>query len=321
MDSPRITVCLPTYNRSSFLEQTLPTILNQSYSDFRLLVCDDGSTDGTQHFLRSINDSRVLILPSDHHRGWPEVINYLLKNAKTEFIAIFHDHDLYEPGLIESSISLLDTYTSAVFSFTGCSWIDESERTVATFIPFPKEFILGSELVKRLVIKTACPICASSVLIRRAVLEKVGFFDPRFGFSGDLDLYIRLSLLGDAVFVRRSVVRVRTWSHSERITKANWEYIRRNREVRLENCQRVLPDKQIIRLLWLVWIRLKYLEIFAREALSYWSHGDRNSLLKGAEALELHSLHPLRAWLAMLAFSTPLGRQLGLFRRSLREGR
>lgn len=313
----RITICLPTYNRRQYLGITLGTLLAQTMKEFRLHICDDGSSDGTREFLASIHDPRVVVLPHSGHLGWPGIINRLLTSAQTELVVICHDHDLYEPSFLEKAVNLLDRYASATFVFTACHWIDEREDIIATHVPMSQELVPSHQLLHRLIMYSDCPVCASSVVIRRTALEQVGLFDPEFGFSGDLDLYIRLALIGDAAFISEPMVRVRAWTSAERSTKANWQYVVNNRAIRLRACDRLFPGRSLKGTVWRARLRLLYDYVILIKSLSLWSRGECRGLQEASENLGLPAVHPLRPWFAALARFSEFGAHAGRIRRRL----
>ena len=86
---PLLTVLMPVYNAEKFLKDSIGSILKQTYSDFELLILDDGSTDNSLKIIRAYakEDKRIKILVNKTNQGEAKCRNRLLKNSKTEFIA------------------------------------------------------------------------------------------------------------------------------------------------------------------------------------------------------------------------------------------
>ncbi len=317
---PRISVCLPTFNRRPYLQRTLDTLWAQRFEDFELLIADDGSTDDTLSYLSSIRDSRVRMLQPAGHCGWPGVINRLLEAAATEFVAICHDHDLYEPMFFRQCIAALDRYPAAAFAFTGCVWIDERERTIATHVPSQRELLRSGDFLRRLILRTDCPVCASSVVVRRKHMRQVGTFDPAYGLYGDVDFYARLAIRAPVVFVREPMVRVRVWSKQEATIKAGWIPLRINRAIRLAARCRAAEAGYPAGRAWILVIRGRYAWLIVRQALALWIRREQTKLARAGDELGLGRRHPLRWILRALAASTRIGGRIGRIRSSVLRG-
>lgn len=312
----RVTACMPTYNRRSFLEQTLASAFAQTYRDFEILVGDDGSTDDTAAFLRSYPDSRLRLLSPHGKLGFPGIINALLNEARSELIAIFHDHDLYEPHFLEEAVKLLDRYPSAGFAFTGCHWIDDRGAYLTTHIPFDAEFLPRQRVFDRLVYHTDCPVVASAIVIRRELLERVGHFVPEFGLFGDVDLYIRLAALADAAYVLKPGIHVRVWNARDAITKATWRTISINRRIRLRGAAIASGGSPTFAAR--ARIDAMYASQFVGQAAYHWLHGNPAALRTPIDEFDLSSVSPASLVLRALAATAPLGSVVG---RALRVRR
>ena len=83
-DSPLVSVILPTYNRGHSIAQAAKSVLEQSYSNLELIICDDGSTDDTREVVSELNDSRIRYLESGANRGAPAARNKGIIEAKGE---------------------------------------------------------------------------------------------------------------------------------------------------------------------------------------------------------------------------------------------
>jgi glycosyltransferase involved in cell wall biosynthesis len=306
---PRVTVCLPTHNRRSSLAEMLPTALAQTFSDFEIVVADDGSTDGTSDFVKHYSDSRVKLHPHRGRMGVPGIINLLLLDASAEFVAVFHDHDVYEPHFLAEAVRLLDKYPTAGFAFTGCHWIDDAGNHLSTHIPFDAEFLSGTRVAKRLILHADCPIVGSAIVVRRSLLQRIGGFRPGFGIFGDVDWYARLAALSDAAYVLEPGVRVRVWTPLDGPAKANWGSIRFNKMIRREALS--LLGTSRIGILAPLQISVNYGYLYARQALDHWAHANRDALRTAISEYDLGPFHPYALVLRILASTSDIGGRLG----------
>lgn len=107
---PRLTVLMPTYNVSPWIDEAIQSVLNQTYRDFELLVVDDGSTDYTLEHVRAINDSRIRIAAFPDNVGLADNLNRGLDLINTELVARMDGDDIAEPDWLETGIKVLDTH-------------------------------------------------------------------------------------------------------------------------------------------------------------------------------------------------------------------
>ncbi|MCY2960589.1 MAG: glycosyltransferase [Planctomycetota bacterium] len=114
--SPRVTVVVPTYQGEAFVRATLDSVLAQTYTDYELVVCDDGSTDGTLAILGSYGDRLRLVKQAN--RGVAAARNRAAETARGEFLAFLDHDDLWEPELLATLVPLLsaDSGTGLVYS-------------------------------------------------------------------------------------------------------------------------------------------------------------------------------------------------------------
>lgn len=106
---PRVTVLMPTYNVAPWVEESIRSVLNQTYHDFELLVVDDASTDQTLDVVRAIRDPRIRIASFPNNVGLADNLNRGLDIIDTELVARMDGDDIAEPDWLETGIHILDT--------------------------------------------------------------------------------------------------------------------------------------------------------------------------------------------------------------------
>ena len=87
-----ISIVMPTYNRAYIIDSSIKSVLAQTYSDFELIIVDDGSTDDTEKVIKSFNDKRIRYIKLEKNSGASHARNIGIENAKGEYIT-FHDSD------------------------------------------------------------------------------------------------------------------------------------------------------------------------------------------------------------------------------------
>jgi glycosyltransferase involved in cell wall biosynthesis len=206
MRPPKVSVVIPTYQRAAVLVSTLDSLRRQTLTDFELLVCDDGSSDGTADAVGGIRDSRVRYLRREH-LGMPRIVNEGLREARGEYVMICHDHDVYEPMLLEALSRLLDRYPTAAFAHCGLVALDENGRESAEFVYDYQELTPGMEfLVNELLPGPHC-VLSSLNMVRASSLDSTGM-NPRYREAADLELWMRLSSAGDVAYTRARLIKM-----------------------------------------------------------------------------------------------------------------
>ena len=125
---------MPTFRRAHQIGQTLRSLLEGRFTDFELLVRDDGDgTDGTADAVSSAanGDQRVLYRRNDLRLGMPGNLNEGIKAARGGLVAVCHDHDLYAADFLSEMVEVLDRHPSAVFVHCAIEVIDQNGREVS----------------------------------------------------------------------------------------------------------------------------------------------------------------------------------------------
>ncbi len=182
--------------------------MSQSLSDLELTVIDDGSTDGTEGVVTSIRDRRLRYVRSEH-LGIPAIVNVGFELSRGEYVIVCHDHDSYDPDFLRELAELLDRHPSATYAHSGVVILDPSgtNETMRFIYDYP-ELADGREfLIRHLLQGTASPVTAIS-MVRRSALNGA-FLDPRYMACADVELWMRLSLIGDVAYTPRPLLKLR----------------------------------------------------------------------------------------------------------------
>ena len=103
-----VSVVMPAFNCGKYIQEAILSILAQTYSNFELIIWDDGSTDDTVHQIEAINDDRIVLYKNLKNQGYPSVMNSLFEKATGEFVMIQDGDDRSHPNRINSLLSVLD---------------------------------------------------------------------------------------------------------------------------------------------------------------------------------------------------------------------
>ena len=116
--SPQVSIIIPLYNKAPYLARTLTSIQRQTFSDFEIIVVDDGSTDGGADIVRALNDARVRLI-RQHNLGPGAARNAGITAARAEFVAFLDADDEWLPGYLEHGMSVFKRGRSDVVSVTS----------------------------------------------------------------------------------------------------------------------------------------------------------------------------------------------------------
>lgn len=184
---PLISVIIPLYNSEKTIRETIESVLNQTFSDFELILINDGSKDSTLDIVSSIQDSRLKVF-SYSNAGISASRNRGISQASGEFIAFLDHDDLWTPDKLELQLKALQENPQAAVAYSWNNTIDESSQVlrrggrVNVNTNTYAKFLVGNFLET-----------ASNPLIRKEALIQVGGFDESVLGPEDWDLFVRLA--------------------------------------------------------------------------------------------------------------------------------
>ncbi|HWO33294.1 MAG TPA: glycosyltransferase, partial [Candidatus Acidoferrum sp.] len=202
-----VSVVIPTYNRAELVCQAIVNVFQQTYSNFELIIVDDGSTDDTQSRLRQFGE-RIRVI-TQANAGAPIARNRGIEAARGEIIAFQDSDDLWKPTKLERQVALLEHFGTSV----PCCLCNVLMRVIngKEFTSFDHSLIFprdeaGLWLNVPDVLATRFVLFNQAVAIRRGPLEKLGGFNEQLKYLEDYDLPLRLALEGPWAFIREPLV-------------------------------------------------------------------------------------------------------------------
>jgi glycosyltransferase involved in cell wall biosynthesis len=106
--SPRISVIVPTFNVAPYIKETIDSLLSQTYTNFEIVVVDDGSSDQTVDIVRSYRDPRIVLIRHETNCGLAAARNTGLRNSRSEFISLLDGDDIAEPTRLAEQLATLE---------------------------------------------------------------------------------------------------------------------------------------------------------------------------------------------------------------------
>ncbi len=184
-DRPAVSVIIPVFNGMNYLGEAIDSVLAQTFTDYELLVVDDGSTDGTWEIVKSYG-TRVRGLQKPNG-GVASALNLGISEAKGRWVAWLSHDDLFLPNKLLRQVGFLSDSPRFSACYTGFYVIDSRGNILRVFDPpwYPRE-----QAVRALFRRTY--MNGSTMLIKKKCFDRIGLFDERLKHTQDVDMWIRL---------------------------------------------------------------------------------------------------------------------------------
>ncbi|NJR15065.1 MAG: glycosyltransferase [Calothrix sp. CSU_2_0] len=197
LSSPKISVIIPTYNRSHLIKDAIESVLNQTYQDFELIIIDDGSTDNTKEVLAEYGERLQYIY--QENQGRSAARNHGLNLAKGEYIAFLDSDDVWFPDKLARQVPILKSAPDNVVLVHGYKCIvDKNLQAIPGWeLKLRNLYTLaerGEENYENYLYSNC--IFTSTILVRKAAIMEVDGYDTSIKSMEDLDFYLRLLLHG-----------------------------------------------------------------------------------------------------------------------------
>jgi len=212
---PKISVIIPTLNQGRFIEETIQSVLSQSYPNLEVIVCDGGSTDGTLEILQKYSSSLTWI--SEPDRGQVEAINKGLRLASGEVVAYLNSDDIYTPNALLTVGKYFSDNPDTQILTGKCFNIDENGIETRSLIKIYKNFWLKLGIDKCLLVLDY--VSQPSTFWRTELIHSIGFFDSEFRNAMDYDYWLRITRHYKLKFLNQYLAKFRIYPTS--ITSSN----------------------------------------------------------------------------------------------------
>jgi glycosyltransferase involved in cell wall biosynthesis len=197
--TPRVSILIPTYNYAHYLDEAITSALNQSFTDFEIIIVDDQSTDNTDEVVTPyLSDKRVRYFKNEKNLGLSQNFNESLKYARGEYIKYLLADDLLHPSLLEIFVPIMDANPKISLITSQRETFGAKKKTNP--LPF---FHLqnGSTVITESIRKNGNWIGEpTTVMFRRSDL-RVGTFNPDYTCLVDWEMWLRLLTIGDCYIV------------------------------------------------------------------------------------------------------------------------
>ena len=186
---PRVSVIISTYNGEADLPESVSSILSQTFSDFELIIVDDGSDDCTTDLLKTFADPRIKVLYNERNLGIAGSQNRALSAATGEYLALMDHDDISLPNRLQTHVDFLDKHPeTGMLASNSININRNNEVTSHARYPVDEVEFAWNTLI------LGCPNVHTTLMIRRSALDHVGGYENRLRYACDYDLISRLIL-------------------------------------------------------------------------------------------------------------------------------
>jgi glycosyltransferase involved in cell wall biosynthesis len=183
---PAVSVLMGVWNGAPQLREAVLSVLSQTMADLELIVVDDDSTDATPAILASFRDPRLHVVRRARG-GLTSALNAALRLARAPLVARLDADDVALPERLERQLAFLSAHPDVGLVGTAAREVDAAGREVAIVRPPADDAGIRRALIRR------NPFVHSSVVMRRAAVERAGRYDEAFPVAQDYDLWMRMS--------------------------------------------------------------------------------------------------------------------------------
>lgn len=199
-ERPLVSIVTPSFNQAKYIEETIGSVLSQTYQPLEYLIVDGGSMDGSQTIIQKYAH-RLAWWVSEPDRGQTDAINKGFAHAKGEIYAWLNADDLYEPHAVEEAVQHLINNPQIGMVYGDALLIDKQGKTIGKFPARQTDY----QRLRR----GSVHIPQQAAFFRASIWKEVAPLDPSFYFAMDYDLWVRIAKHYDLLYVPRTWARFR----------------------------------------------------------------------------------------------------------------
>ncbi|MGD9058428.1 MAG: glycosyltransferase [Desulfobacterales bacterium] len=236
---PLVSVIIPTYNRDWIVKEAIESVLAQDFSDYELIVVDDGSDDRTPEILAAYEDPITVIRQSN--RGVSAARNRGIAAATGRLIAFLDSDDLWLPQKLSAQVNFFAENPNAVICQTEEQWVRNGVRVN----PKKRHLKFSGMIFERSL--ALCLVSPSAVMITKALFDAVGVFDEDLPACEDYDLWLRISCRYPVNLIETPLI-IKRGGHADQLSRATGldKYRIRSLMKLLEDNILTAPQKQAV---------------------------------------------------------------------------
>jgi glycosyltransferase involved in cell wall biosynthesis len=207
-EQPLVSIVTPSYNQGEFIEDTIKSVLEQTYKNIEYIIVDGGSKDNSVQIIQkyaSLYPQRIQWI-SERDRGQTDAINKGLRRARGDIVAWLNSDDIYNLQAVERVVAFFKKNPDTAFVHGQGHHVTKSGEFIENYPSRPCDFQ---------VLHTTCPICQPTTFWRREVLNTVGYLDDGLNFAMDYEYWIRVSKQYPLGFIADHIASTRLYEETK----------------------------------------------------------------------------------------------------------
>lgn len=223
MNDADITIVIPMYNSDRFIAETIQSVLNQTYKNFKLIIIDDKSDDKSFEIASSFDDSRITVIKNDERLGFFKNWNKCLTLINTKYGKILPHDDILHSKCLETQVSILSEYKKVSFVCCNRNIIGPNGKVIFSNSFIKKSRIINLKNALKKIFITGTNIIGEpgTVLFKTSAAKKIGGFSSDNEYTIDIDYWVRLLNVGDGFIQKEILCSFRIWDQSTSINLKN----------------------------------------------------------------------------------------------------
>lgn len=210
MNKPLVSIVLPVYNAGVYLKEAIQSILDQTYTNFELIIINDGSTDDSEKLIKSYTDQRICYI-FQQNTGLAGALNTGLKAAKGKYIARQDQDDISLRERLQKQVEFLESHPDINLLGTRATVFTDDQKEMKMHDHAIEPAILRFDLL------FDNPFVHSSVMFRKTAIDSIGLYNTDRSYYEDFELWSRFAFHGRVANLRDALVRYR--HHDQGLSK------------------------------------------------------------------------------------------------------
>jgi glycosyltransferase involved in cell wall biosynthesis len=204
---PRVSIILPTFNRTRLLRMAVESVFAQTYTDWELIIADDGSADETRDYLSALNSTKVRIVWLQHSANPSRVRNAAIAAASGAYLAFLDSDDLWARSKLQIQLAVMCSRANTGWSYTACEHIDADGKTLPKKTSSPHARPEGWIFDKLLTLQIG--IAMPTVIAERRLVDEAGRFDEQQLYGEFHEFCLRLAMRSQVASLPQALCYVR----------------------------------------------------------------------------------------------------------------
>lgn len=247
---PSVSVIIPSFNHYKYIGVAIQSVIDQTFSDYELLIADDGSNDNSWAVIKSYKDKRIISYKFDNNIGAAETTNFLIEKARGKYIALLNSDDYWHKDKLKIQYEFMEQNPNYAACFTNVSFVNDKGKFLKDNETQWGDLFKNSNCnmgmwLERLFFNLNS-LCHPSIMIKREIYALIGLYNPCFAQLPDYNMWIKILKLAPIYVMDKKFTFFRITSDNKNTSSINYDNIQRQNlelELILDNYFDSMPSK------------------------------------------------------------------------------